>query len=236
MERFTRPVVEALKALGLQAEASGRNDILVEGRKVSGTAQRIVKGRILHHGTLLFDANPSMVAGALRVDPEKFRSKSTKSVRSRIGNIRDFLQQDMNLPVFWTFLKEQLAGSGMVTGALMPQELEAVEALKHKKYDQWDWNFGRSPQYDMTNKRYWDGGCLEVRICVADGSIQDIVFYGDFLAVRPLDEVEAALRGCRFRREDVAWVLDRFPITAYFGGIRKEEILDTMFYITEANQ
>ena len=236
MERFTRPVVEALKALGLQAEASGRNDILVEGRKVSGTAQRIVKGRILHHGTLLFDANPSMVAGALRVDPEKFRSKSTKSVRSRIGNIRDFLQQDMNLPAFWTFLKEQLAGSGMVTGALMPQELEAVEALKHKKYDQWDWNFGRSPQYDMTNKRYWDGGCLEVRICVADGSIQDIVFYGDFLAVRPLDEVEAALRGCRFRREDVAWVLDRFPITAYFGGIRKEEILDTMFYITEANQ
>ena len=133
MERFTRPVVEALKALGLQAEASGRNDILVEGRKVSGTAQRIVKGRILHHGTLLFDANPSMVAGALRVDPEKFRSKSTKSVRSRIGNIRDFLQQDMNLPAFWTFLKEQLAGSGMVTGALMPQELEAVEALKHKK-------------------------------------------------------------------------------------------------------
>ena len=118
----------------------------------------------------------------------------------------------------------------------MPQELEAVEALKHKKYDQWDWNFGRSPQYDMTNKRYWDGGCLEVRICVADGRIQDIVFYGDFLAVRPLDEVEAALRGCRFRREDVAWVLDRFPITAYFGGIRKEEILDTMFYITEANQ
>ena len=236
MERFTRPVVEALKALGLQAEASGRNDILVEGRKVSGTAQRIVKGRILHHGTLLFDANPSMVAGALRVDPEKFRSKSTKSVRSRIGNIRDFLQQDMNVPAFWTFLKEQLAGSGMVTGALMPQELEAVEALKHKKYDQWDWNFGRSPQYDMTNKRYWDGGCLEVRICVADGSIQDIVFYGDFLAVRPLDEVEAALRGCRFRREDVAWVLDRFPITAYFGGIRKEEIQDTKFYITEANK
>lgn len=236
MERFTRPVVEALKALGLQAEASGRNDILVEGRKVSGTAQRIVKGRILHHGTLLFDANPSMVAGALRVDPEKFRSKSTKSVRSRIGNIRDFLQQDMNLPAFWTFLKEQLAGSGMVTGALTPQELEAVEALKHEKYDQWDWNFGRSPQYGMANKRYWDGGCLEVRICVADGNIQDIVFYGDFLAVRPLDEVEAALRGCRFRREDVAWVLDRFPITAYFGGIQKEEILDTMFYITEANQ
>lgn len=235
MERFTRPVVEALKALGLQAEASGRNDILVEGRKVSGTAQRIAKGRILHHGTLLFDANPSMVAGSLRVDPEKFRSKSTKSVRSRIGNIRDFLQQDMDMPTFWTFLKEYLAGEGMVPGTLTPTERMAIENLKREKYDQWDWNFGKSPQYDAMNKKYWDGGCLEVHLCIADGTIHDIVFYGDFLALQPLDQVEAALRGCRFRREDVARVLDRFPIATYFGGIRKEEILDTMFYITTEN-
>ena len=73
MDRFTSPVVEALKGLGLQAEASGRNDILVEGRKVSGTAQRLHGNRILHHGTLLFDANADMVAGALQVDPEKFQ-------------------------------------------------------------------------------------------------------------------------------------------------------------------
>ena len=65
MERFTRPIVEALQGLGLQAEASGRNDILVEGRKVSGTAQRLLRGRFLYHGTLLFDANPGMVSGAL---------------------------------------------------------------------------------------------------------------------------------------------------------------------------
>ena len=76
MERFTRPVVEALRGLGLRAEASGRNDILVEGRKVSGTAQRLMGKRILHHGTLLFDSNPEMVAGALNVDPAKFQSKS----------------------------------------------------------------------------------------------------------------------------------------------------------------
>ena len=230
MERFTRPVVEALKMLGLQAAASGRNDILIAGRKVSGTAQRIVNGRILHHGTLLFDSNPAMVAGALKVDPEKFRSKSTKSVRSRIGNIRDFLRQDMDLPAFWRFLKEYLAGSGIAAGSLAPEELVNVETLKREKYDQWAWNFGKSPQYDMTNKKYWGGGCLEVRLSVADGNIQDILFYGDFLAVRPLDEVTAALRGCCFRKEDVAWILDRFPIAAYFGGIHKEEILGTIFY------
>ena len=105
MERFTRPIVAALQGLGLQAEASGRNDILVEGRKVSGTAQRLTDGRILHHGTLLFDSRPEMVAGALRADPAKFRSKGAKSVRSRIGNIRDFLPEDMTLPAFWDYLK-----------------------------------------------------------------------------------------------------------------------------------
>lgn len=230
MERFTKPIVEALRGLGLEAEASGRNDILVEGRKVSGTAQRLVRSRILHHGTLLFDANPSMVAGALNVDPEKFRSKSTKSVRSRIGNIREFLKTDMDLQSFWDYLKNALAGSGLVAGALQPEELQAVEALKRTKYDTWAWNFGRSPVYDMTNKRYWAGGGIEVRAEVRQGKIQDIVFYGDFLSLRPLDDLLAALKGCEFRKDAVAQVLDRFPLQECFGGITRDEILETMFY------
>ena len=84
IRRFTEPVCRALAAMGVDAETSGRNDILVDGKKVSGVAQRIANGRILHHGTLLFDSDPVMIAGALNADPSKFRSKSAKSVRSRI--------------------------------------------------------------------------------------------------------------------------------------------------------
>ena len=149
MERFTRPVVEALRGLGLQAEASGRNDILVEGRKVSGTAQRLLRDRILHHGTLLFDADPHMVAGALNADPAKFQSKSAKSVRSRIGNIRSFLKKDMDLPAFWAYLKDALAGDGLAPDRLTAQELEAAEELRREKYATWEWTFGRSPRYSM---------------------------------------------------------------------------------------
>lgn len=231
MERFTQPVVNALRALGLEAEASGRNDILVEGRKVSGTAQRLLHGRILHHGTLLFDADPGMVAGALRVDPEKFRSKSAKSVRSRIGNIRDFLHTDMDLPAFWTYLKTALAGDGLVTSALSEEELRAVEDLKRDKYDTWDWNFGRSPQYDMANKRYWSGGSLEVRAAVKDGLLTAVTFYGDFLSRRPLDELTEALQRCAFRREDVDAVLARYALRDYFGEITRDEVLETMFHV-----
>ncbi len=232
MERFTRPVVEALRGLGLQAEASGRNDILVDGKKVSGTAQRLVKGRILYHGTMLFDADSSMVAGALQVDPSKFQSKSAKSVRSRIGNIRPALARDMELGEFWEYLKNTLAGGGMTAGSLTAEEFSAVEELKRTKYDTWEWNYGRSPQYDLINKRRFEGGGLEVRVQVKEGRITGIVFYGDFLAVAPLDGLTAALEGCAFRREAVEEVLDRFSLGELFGGIAKEEILETMFYVS----
>lgn len=230
MERFTRPVVAALRQLGLQAEAGGRNDILVEGRKVSGTAQRLLGGRILHHGTLLFDADPNMVAGALRADPEKFRSKSAKSVRSRIGNIREFLREDMDLPAFWEYLKTTLAGAGFVDGALTAEELEGVEVLKREKYDTWEWNFGRSPAYDMVDRRRWDGGSLEVRASVKEGRITGIAFLGDFLSRCPLDPLTEALRGAPFRREDVTGILAQFPLGDFFGGISEEEILETLFH------
>lgn len=229
MDRFTSPVVEALKGLGLQAEASGRNDILVEGRKVSGTAQRLYGNRILHHGTLLFDANADMVAGALQVDPEKFRSKSTKSVRSRIGNIRSFLKQDMDMPALWAYLKEALAGSGMVFDTLTADELAQVDKLKTEKYDTWEWNYGRSPKFNMTGKRYWDGGCLEVGVSVSHGCITDIRFNGDFLAVCSIEPLVEALRGVPFRREDVCRVLNSLSTSKLLGAITEEQVLDTIF-------
>ena len=230
MDGFTRPVVEALQGLGLQAEASGRNDILVEGRKVSGTAQRLMGGRILHHGTLLFDSDVETVAGALRVDPSKFQSKSSKSVRSRVGNIRPCLPRDMDLDAFWTYLKTALAGSGFSEEELTPAELAEVETLRSEKYATWEWNFGRSPQFDLTNKRRFSGGGLEVGLHVEKGLITNIAFYGDFLAVSPLEPLTEALRGCPLRREDVQAVLDRFPLQAMFGSITAQEILNTVFY------
>ncbi len=228
-ERFTRPVVESLRSLGLDAEASGRNDILVQGRKVSGTAQRLAGGCILYHGCLLFDADPAMVAGALRADPDKFASKSTKSVRSRVGNIRAFLKKDMTLPEFWEHLRQGLSSGGFVPVSLTAEELAQVEKLKAEKYDTWEWNFGRSPQYTVKNRRRFSGGTVEFRASVEQGRIVSAVFYGDFLSLTPLDGLTAALAGTAFRREDVAGVLDRFPLGELFGTVTKDEVLDTIF-------
>ena len=228
-ERFTIPIAEALGRLGVRAEPSGRNDILAEGRKVSGTARRVVRGRVLHHGTLLFDSDLDAAAQALHADPEKFQSKGVRSVRSRIGNIRPLLREDMAIDAFRAYLRRALSGGAWREDALSGEEREAVETLRREKYDTWEWNYGRSPRYNFSNRRRWEGGSLEVRADVERGHIREIVFYGDFLSVEPLEPIIDALRGCAFRREDAAAALDTFALSDYFGAVTKAEVLDTLF-------
>ena len=234
LERFSKPIIRALAKLGISAETSGRNDIQIDGRKVSGTAQRKYKHRILHHGTLLFDANPGMIAGALNVDPEKIKAKGTQSVRSRVGNIRDFLQNDMNLREFWQFLKAELLEEGTVESQLSAQALLEIEDLRRNKYETWEWVFGRSPQYNLRNKRRFPAGGVEVLLTTKNAVLEEIAFFGDYLSMCPMAELQDALKGCPFRKEDVAAVLSRFQLSDYFGAISQEEILDVIFHATKA--
>lgn len=223
---FTTPVVTALRSLGLEAEASGRNDILVSGKKVSGTAQQLLKGRILHHGTLLFDSDPGMISGALNPDPTKFQSKSVQSVRSRVGNIRAALESDMTLDRFWAYLKTVLVQDGITPTELTQEELAEIDALKASKYDTWQWNFGKSPKYQTVFRKRHPGGLLELHLTVSGGAIEGIRILGDFLSLTPVAPLEQALIGCPYRKEAITAVLTRFP--GILGSITNEEFLETI--------
>ena len=231
LDRFTEPVVSALRGLGLDAHASGRNDILIGEHKVSGTAQRILGKRILHHGTLLFDSDPSLIAGALKVDPGKFKAKSSKSVRSRVGNIRELLgtESDMTITEFWDYLKEELSGSGFLQEELPPEAITQIEELRRTKYSTWEWNYGKSPAYDMVNSDRFDGGGLEVRLSVRKGVITDIAFYGDYMSRTSSEELIEMLKGCAYREADVASCLDMIDISDLFGSITGDEVLQVIF-------
>ena len=227
------PVVKALATMGVQAEVSGRNDILVDGKKISGVAQRLYHNRILHHGTLLFSSNPDMVAGALKVRQDKFQSKSAKSVRARIGNIKDYISDpDMTVNDFRERLIQALTESrNVVPIVLTAEEEQDVLKLRDEKYRTWDWNFGKSPAYSFRNGARFDGGRLEVSANVEQGVIREIRFTGDFLAISEVAPLEQALQGVKFERQDVADVLKRFPLHEMFGGITEEEILQLLFDI-----
>ena len=225
---FLAPVVNALRGLGMDANFSGRNDILVSDRKISGTAQQLSKGRLLLHGTLLFDSNPAMISGALNPDPTKFQSKSVKSVRSRVGNIRQFLMQDMDLSSFWQYLKAQLTGNGAVLPTLSDADLSEIQKLKQEKYDTWDWNYGKSPKFEIQNKTRWPGGLLDVRMTVSGGKISSLRIYGDFLALESITPLEEALTGCAFQKDALMQALEFVCLNRYIGTITKDELIQTV--------
>lgn len=225
---FLEPVVQALRSLGLDAECSGRNDILVSGKKVSGTAQQLLKGRLLHHGTLLFDSDSAMITGALNPDPAKFQSKGIKSVRSRVGNIRSELKKDMTIVEFWRYLKEYLSNGRFTQIRLSDEEKSAIAQLRREKYDTWEWNFGKSSTFDLQNKKRWDGGLLDIRLSVKSGIINQIGIFGDFLALQPVKPLEDALLGCVYRTEAIEEVLDDIRVESYLGSITKEQFIVTL--------
>ena len=227
LEHFGQRLVDALGGMGVDAELSGRNDILVAGRKVSGTAQRLQGGRILHHGTLLFETDAEAMSALLTPDAAKYSSKSSKSVRSRVGQLKDSLPEGTTLPIFWAALRTALTGEDDAE-TLRGEELEAIETLAREKYRSWDWNFGRTPAFDFQNRRRFPGGLLDVRLRTEHGCIQSIRFYGDFLSCRSLEEPEAALVGCPYTREAAAAVLGHFPLGECFGSITLAELLATI--------
>lgn len=226
--RFTIPIVRALKKLGLDAESSGRNDILVSGQKVSGTAQYRMAGRILHHGTLLFDSDPNMIVGSLNPDPTKFQSKSIKSVRSRVGNIRSALHDDMDLPSFWNYLKTELSEGDFLPSTLSQQELEQITVLKQEKYDTWQWNFGTSPKFDTQIRRRWPGGLLELHLTVTHGVIESLQIFGDFLALTPVEMLTTTLIGCSYHETAITAALSSVSLTDCLGGITEKEFITTI--------
>ncbi|MDO4939106.1 MAG: lipoate--protein ligase [Lachnospiraceae bacterium] len=227
-EKFTGPVVAALKKLGLKAEASGRNDILVDGRKVSGIAQRHLNGRILHHGTLLFSENLDMANEVLKVDPEKIKAKGVKSVRSRIANISEYLP-DMTLNGFWEYLKKELSSGDLEEVNLTDEELKKAKKLEEEKYSTWEWNYGRSLKSDISNKKRFQGGSVEADISLDHGHITKIRFYGDFMSLEPLEKLEDALTGREYKKDTLAEVLSGFDLKPFFGSVSGEEILEVLF-------
>ena len=131
---FVQPIIRALASMGITASADGRNDITVDGRKISGNAQRLYKNRILHHGTLLFDSNVKKISSSLKVKPEKFTSKSTKSVESRVANISDYLPEGTTINDFREMLLKSIrTESDIEEYKLSDEEIREVTELS-KKY------------------------------------------------------------------------------------------------------
>ncbi|AMC93141.1 lipoate--protein ligase [Erysipelothrix larvae] len=229
-KKYVQPVIDALKAMGVEAQASGRNDILIDGLKISGNAQRMANGRLMHHGTLIYDVNIEDMVKALNVAPDKFVSKGVKSVRSRVTTIKEHLPKDTTLQSFWDELHYYLSNHGQDEEIILSEkDIAAIEFEALNRFSTWDWIYGQSPEFNYVNSRRFTGGKLETNLEVEEGRIKHCRFIGDYLGLHDVADVEARLVGVRYKETDVKACLEQFDMKTYFGLITLDEILNLMF-------
>ncbi len=230
IKRFALPVAEALNKLGVPAQLTGRNDISVEEKKISGNAQRLYKNKLLHHGTLLFDTDLEIMAQVLKVGLDKIESKGIKSVRSRVTNIKPYFNRHVSIEEFRnSILKELFYAEEINQYFLDKDDLREINNLVETKYSTWEWNFGYSPSHNIKNSRRFPAGKIELFIDIEKGKIQSCQIYGDFLSLYGISEIEKALKDKKYELKTIEKVLSEFDLKYYFGDITLQEILTVFF-------
>ena len=230
-KKFTEPVIKVLNNLGLNAELKGRNDILIDDKKISGTAQFSTGKRMVSHGTLLFNADLGEVANALNVKMSKIESKGHKSVRSRVANISEFLVNPISIQEFRKLLLTGLYGESEAFESyhLTEEEWKGVHKLKEEKYDTWDWNYGRSPKFNIQRSKRFPVGEIDLRIFVEKGIIKDFKIFGDFFGKEPVANLESLLLNERYEKENIIQLLKDIDLNEYFGDIQKIEFIELIY-------
>ena len=191
---FTEPVVKALAKLRIEANTSGRNDLLVHGLKISGNAQHVFKNRVLHHGTLLFNSDLKNLGQAITVVPGKYESKAVQSNRSPVANILPFLKTPMNIEEFIKFLLNvQLENPENRMFTLSENDIQTTAKLADEKFRTWEWNFGYSPKYAFSNQTEIDGKILSIRLVVEKGIIVEANLSGEYLDDKEKAELQVNL-------------------------------------------
>lgn len=227
---FCRPLAQAIRALGANAEVNGRNDITIDGRKFSGNAQYVKEGRVMHHGTIMFDSDLSIAGLALTPDPEKVAAKGVKSVRSRMTTVKEHLDGDITLAQFKKLLLEKLfEDQPMEEYKLTEQDIAAIEKLQEERYGTWKWNYGGSPACDLTRKKRVEGcGTVECRFHVKEGRITQAAFRGDFFSAKDPALLAERFVGLRPVIEDYQKALEGIDVSEYFSGMSVEALLDIL--------
>ncbi|MGD6844363.1 lipoate--protein ligase [Bacillus infantis] len=229
--KFTEPVVEALKKMGVAAELSGRNDLTAEGRKISGNAQFATRGRMFSHGTLLFDSEIDSVVSALKVRKDKIESKGIKSIRSRVANISEFLEEKVSTEQFRSTLLKNIFGDldEIPEYVLTEDDWEKIHQLSKERYQNWDWNYGKSPKFNLQHSHRFPVGQIDVRLDVNKGIIENCKIFGDFFGVGDVAVIEEKLAGLRYEKAAIEEALADVDIKHYFGNVTKEDFINLVY-------
>ena len=229
---YTRYMLHALQALGVQAELSGRNDILVDGRKVSGYAKRVYKDRLMVHGTLMYDVDIDKLTRVLTPPTEKFLTKGIASVKSRVANLRDYLPGITTVGALSQALEQHLSRQYQDEEYLLTEEqLTEIRCIAASKFATTDWIYGRAPGSTVTYARRLPCGNVEVHLNIKKGHIESCRIGGDFIGNSPVTTIEDLLKGCLYERAALQQRLQGFYIQDHLDNTTAEAFINLLFNI-----
>ena len=226
LRKFCQPIADVLCDLGANAVVDGRNDILIDGKKISGNAQYVRQGRVMHHGTILFDSDTSVLGHALRPDPAKAQAKGVKSVRSRVTNVRPCLSKDMTLEEFREALSQSLMRGDFARYDLTAEDVAAIEKIRNERYALESWNYGFCREDALVRRRRIpDCGTVEAYISLNDSLISEITFHGDYFGTLPTEELAGRLIGVPLQERALACALAEVDVGDYITGLSNENLI-----------
>ena len=221
--RYINMVVLVLQKLGVDAKASGRNDVMIGDRKVSGNAFYHIPGRSIVHGTMLYDTDMVNMVGSITPTDEKLVSKGVASVRQRIALLKDFIDLDINQ--FKSFVRSNLCDGEILLDEADVKGIEEIE----KEYLTDDFIYGNNPKYTIIRKKRVEGvGDLEIRVEMKNGEIKGMVMLGDYFIVGDIDNtIIRPLRGVRMEREAIETALPERLDSAILN-LKKADFVDAL--------
>lgn len=235
--KVTKPIVQALHDLGVEgAELKGRNDLVINDMKFSGNAMYATNGRMFAHGTIMFDSDVNEVVKSLKVRKDKIESKGIKSIRSRVTNIKPFLPEDKQNMTTVDFSQEILLKifgvdsiADIQTYELTEDDWKKVKEISENYYANWDWNYGKSPAFDIERRKRFPIGSIEIRLNVAEGKITEAKIYGDFFGLGEISDVEEALVGTKYEKTALKEAVDAIDVSKYFGNITHDDLFELIY-------
>lgn len=235
--KLTQPIIQALHEMGVAgAELKGRNDLVIDDMKFSGNAMYATNGRMFAHGTIMFDSDINEVVNALKVKKDKIESKGIKSIRSRVTNIKPFLPKEKQKMTTVEFRQEILLKvfgaektADVKTYELTESDWVRINQIADEMYRSWDWNFGKSPAFNIEKSRRFPIGSIEVRLNVDGGKITEAKIFGDFFGLGEIADVEEMLAGTRYEKDAVAKAVSRIDVKKYFGNIEAKELAELIY-------
>ncbi len=230
-QRFTEPVINVLHSLSVSAEFGGKNDILINGKKISGNAGHIYRNRVLHHGTLLFDSNLDNLYESLKAVPGRYTDKAVKSIRSKVTNISRFIDSSIDITEFRGLLMKYILDNNdnAKIHLLSDKEKAGIQLLAEKKYSTWEWIYGYSPKYSLEG--IFNTGEQEIlfRLFVENGIIMESGFSSVDFNNTKLAQLSGFFRGMAHRETDLKGKADRISDLLLINEAGACDFVDSLF-------